>query len=198
MALSSNAAPFERGATFLGGRTAEGGESVPVGQDYEFPDDRYGTKRTVRCRLVKNTSGVTVLPGTLVLLNTLMTECIGVVNHEYLEGPQAPVDDHLGPNGVPTGDWFYIVTRGPNVGKNQIAEHNDNIIDAGERIRATTVDAATTAAVTVGRIQAVEVTSSVTVAQNELRSVLGRAVTAAATSGVTDTDLLVDWDIDIK
>lgn len=191
----STFSPVERGKTWLDGVTAEGDENPRAGQEFEFTDNDEGnsTGRTCVLRFVKNNSGGAVFAKTLVLLDVTGKEIIGTSNNDY-DLRVAVVDDQLASGGCPNGDFVMVHVRGPAMCLTQIAASGDNVIGAGDPVRGTTINAATTASTTVGRIQSAELTSSVTVATSENRAIIGRAMTARTTNN-TAADVLVDLDI---
>lgn len=187
--------PFDRGDTYFGGAptNANDGEHL-LGQEYTLMDDQHGTGREVTLRAVRNSSTVTLYGKSLVRLNALGTEIIGVETEEYTEARVVPLDELLPSGGVAANDICFVVVKGPALCQDQIAQASENIISAGSLVRATTINAATTAGATGGRVQAVEVTSSVTVAQQEIKAAIGRAISTQGTSGANDSarDFLID------
>ncbi len=181
--------PFSRGKTYFGGAPAGSGDGAGIlGQEYDIIDD-YGRKSRVRA--VRNSSTVTVYGKALALLNPAGTAIIGVARTDAAR-PVAPIDEKLSSNGCAANDICYVVVKGLAMLKSHIAEVAANIIAAGDLVNCVTINTATTAAATNGRIKTRALSSAVTAAQAELEGVIGRAVSSIATSGVTDSNILVD------
>jgi hypothetical protein len=107
-----------------------------------------------------------------------------------------PVDEFLPAAGVPNNDLFYIVVEGPAKCKTPLNPFNANI-NIGDKVVAASTAAATTGS-TAGRVEAVSyinntAPTATTQRQNVRQEVnfIGYAM-SAATTGQTDTDILVD------
>lgn len=185
--------PFKRGQTYFGGAPADSGDGAGIlGQEFTFVDDTHGTKRMVTLRAVRNSAGVTVYPKRLVILNALGTAITGTAATDSATRI-APVDEKLSASaGCAANDICFVVVKGLALCKTQLANDTQNVIAAGDLVAAQTINAATTAGTTVGRVRSRALTSSVTVATTERDCIFGKAVSAVATSNVTDTDVLVD------
>jgi len=186
--------PFKRGMTYYGGAPSDSEDgNALLGQEYTMIDDTYSTGREVVLRVVKNSTGAStaVFGKTLALLNATGTEIIGIAATSAVR-PVAPIDEKLGTAGCAANDLCYVVVKGPALGKTQIAVIDANVIAAGDLVNCVTSNVATTASTTGGRLKTRALSSAVTAAQAEAEGVIGRAISAAATSGVTDSSVLID------
>jgi len=186
--------PFKRGQTYYGGTpTGTDDGNALLGQEYTMIDDTYSTGREITLRVVKNSTGAStaVFGKTLALLNAQGTEIIGIARTDAAR-PVALIDEKLGTAGCLTDDLCYVVVKGPALGKTQIAVADANVMAAGDLVNCATINVATTASTTGGRLKTRALSSAVTAAQLEAEGVIGRAISAIATSGVTDSTILID------
>lgn len=193
--MASPNLPFKRGQTYYGGAPtdSEDGNAL-LGQEYTMVDDTYGTGREIVLRVVKNSIGTTaaVFGKTLAKLNALGTEITGIAVVDA-DRPVALIDEKLPSGGCAKNDLCYVVVKGPALGKSQIAAGVATTpVAAGDLVNAVTLNQATTASTTAGRIKTRALSSAVTAAQLEAEGVIGRAISSIATSGVTDTGILID------
>ncbi len=172
-----------------------------VFEDIDFATGNRGTKptrsaRDVTCRLVKNSSGTTLLPKRLVKFKTGAAyglEVDGYTNSTAERGH--PVDEFVTASGVPDGAYFWIVVKGPATVKLPLAQADFNgDVVVGTRVVALT--AATSGATTAGRVAVENITGSsqatdYTFLFNQIGNSIGRALSAATTAN-TNNDLLVD------
>ena len=191
--MSTPNAPFQRGQTYFKGAPDTSTDANGIlGMEYEIVDDTYGTGRKITVRAVRNSSTVTVYPKRLVILNALGTAITGTAATDSITRV-APVDEKLSASaGCVANDICFVVVKGLALCKTQLANDTQNVVAAGDLVAAQTINAATTAGTTVGRVRSRALTSSVTVATTERDCIFGKAVSAVATSNVTDTDILVD------
>ena len=187
--------PFDRGET-------DANLSKFAGFEYEIEDNEWGSsapnRRTghrVRVKIVKNSSGITLLPKRLVTFKdgTNRTEVDGYVTTTAAIG--YPVDEFLPSGGVADGSYFFIVVGGPALVLTGIASSALNLIPENSVIVGLT--AATSQATTAGRVKVRDMTGSAAVLGAEVAGGLGHAM-SAKTAANTDQDLLVfisnRWD----
>lgn len=207
-----NVSTPERGMTLYNGQVIDTSNLQYIeyeGQTKIFEDKNWGDRgvksdrlngREVVCRLVRNMSGQTLYGKRLVQLDpTNPGRVLGYSN--TLAGEAYPVDEFLPAAGVPHGDLFWIVIKGPAVILTPMtgAEFQSTQITAGQVLVAGTTSAASTAAGTTGsagRIGGFNAVAATTAGQftdilNYAVNWIGRAI-SAATSGNTNTGILVD------
>jgi len=210
--------PFERGQTYFqmnpppGGGPAindisnneEAGEWYFNDQIWVNPPGVVGaiktrTERLVRCRIVRNVSGVVLLPKRLVNLQTTGAD------GRYYEGRvdgyanvvsqrAYPLDEFLGATtGLPNLDLGWIIIEGPATVQTDLAALATNVA-VGDVVVAQA--AANNTATTAGRVirQSDAITgagSTGTGLANNIMNMIGRAL-SALTTGQTGADLLID------
>jgi len=186
--------PFDRGQTFFGGGTVDATSGANLeGLEWVFNDFNYSTKvnRTnsyVRCRVVRNTSGIALLPKRLVSFEASGTDygkqvdgyTTTVAARGYL------VDEWLPTTGVPNNDLFWIVIEGPATGLCDIAAVDT--ISVGDKLVALT--AVTSQATTAGRLDLFDATGATLPLANQCINYIGYAL-SAKTSANTNSDLLM-------
>ena len=218
--------PFDRGSTWYNGGTIDannlGGQQI-VGREWLFEDINITTKQLrsnkfVRCRAVRNVSGVSVLPKHLVQFQYSNSPAggTGVLDPPVTYGAEVsgyttssdgqpadpsvghgyPVDEFVAAAGVPNNDIFWIVVDGPAMCLTAQNALNGNI-NVGDKVVACGTTAATTG-VTGGCVDAVSYVNNTqcnatTQRQNVRQEVnfIGYAC-SAITSGQTNTSILVD------
>lgn len=144
--------------------------------------------REVRCRLVRNSSGITLEPKRTVRWESgyrgrrvdgycvaTAAECAGVV------------DDHLSAAGVADDDLFWVVRGGPCLIKTDIASGATNVIADTDIIVALT--AVTSQATTAGRVAAGNAATL-----SHVLNRIGHAMSAKTTAN-TNSDVLVDLEL---
>lgn len=154
------------------------------------------TTRYVTCRLVRNTSGITLLPKDFVKLNDLGTEATGRASLDSEHG--YPADEWLPSAGVRANDVFYVVVDGPAMMKTPNTAGVADIA-VGERLHSLTSTAGSTQTGTTsdaGRVSTFVVAAATTTAQFDAREAfhanwVGVALTAR-TTGNTGADILVN------
>lgn len=146
--------------------------------------------RQVTRRLVKNDSGIAILPKYAVVLDETGTLIkgygrigtnAGVTDRIFL------VDEFIPTAGVANGNYCFIVVEGPATGITSKIAADENSIALGARLIAATA-AASTHSTTAGRLGAGVGATSVLAL--EVLGSLGRALTAKTTAN-TDADILV-------
>lgn len=173
-----------------------------VGVEKEFEDLNWNSKvqtprssHPVKCRLVKNSSGIALLPGYTVTFKagTKRTEVDGYLRLAGVIGP-AVVDEFLPAAGVPNGNYFWVVTRGPALCVMPASQVGD--IAEGAVLVGLTA-AASTHSTTAGRVAGQDLTGATAVLGNQIQGALGLAMSAMSSSS-TNSNILVfvnnRWD----
>lgn len=148
----------------------------------------------VTCLLVRNSSGIALLPGRVAIwkAGAIGREVDGYTAEDALVGtrlaiPAGIVDEFLPAAGVADDDLFWLVVKGySNIRKSLDA----NTLTQGQAVVAIT--AATSQATTAGRIISYVQTSNQTVASNQAWQRIGVAVSTSAT---TDANVLTYVDL---
>lgn len=190
--------PFPRGGTFYDGDTIDandlGGENLEgmewVFQDVDPNTGIARTERPVRCRVVRNTSGINLLPKRIGRFETGAGEygsrVDGYTRTTAEEG--YPIDEYLPAAGVPNNDLFWIVVEGPAVVLTPLSNMSADA-DVGGWVVAIT--AATSGATTAGRAHPQVLTGATTPLAIQVQNRIGRALTQRVTDS-TDSDILLD------
>lgn len=192
---------FQRGKTFYGpSATIDsnnlGGADL-LGNEKWFTDTINSgspttrSKRRVLCRLVRNSSGITLAGKRLVKFKagTNGTEVDGYTRIQG-EGAYACSDEYLTSAGVRDGDVFWVVIKGPAVVTTSVAGDAGNVITNTSRVIAATAAAST--GTTAGRVEVITQVASTQLGTVGIQS-LGVAQSAKTTAN-TGADLLVDVD----
>lgn len=193
--------PFDRGHTYYDGETIDtnnlGGENLE-GKEWVFEDVNPNTGvartgRSVRCRIVRNASGINLLPKRIAQLDTTTAgnypgTALGYVNTTAGEG--FPIDEYLPSAGVPNGDLFWIVIDGPAVVTTAVEADLTNVIAIGGWVVGVTA-AASTHVTTAGRVMRAATTGATNVLRQTIQNRIGRAMSAKTTAN-TNVDLLID------
>lgn len=200
------APPFARGETGYNGDTIDTNDLQGVnwlGKEWLF-EDRHAdtgvqrTNRYVRCRVVRNTGAIALLPKRLVKFSVTAGEHGSEVDgYSTITGERGyPIDEYLPAAGVPVNDYFWIVVEGPAVVITALANGQGNSIAIGDPIAA--LSAATSGATTAGRAAMQFILGAATSGNtdyitqfNEFRNYVGRAL-SARTTNETDLDVLVE------
>lgn len=192
--------PFRRGES-----QTEGFDHL-LGREYEVEDIEFTssqstksnrTGKIVRLMLVKNSSGISLLPRRLVKFkggSSYRREVDGYANVSA-EEVAGVVDEFLPSTGVPTGSFFYIVVSGPTtvVTPDAGSAFNGDISIGSVLVAAT---AAASTGVTAGRVAVQNITASSATSDyssimNNVQNRVARAM-SAATTGQTATAILCD------
>jgi hypothetical protein len=194
--------PFARGETFYNGETIDtnnlGGINLE-GAEWVFEDVHASTGvartgRPVRCRVVRNSSGVNLLPKRLVKFEAGALEFGSRVDGYAIAGaantPEAgyPLDEYLPAAGVPTNDLCWIVIEGPAKVMTSIADMASDLGIGGWSVAVT---AATSQATTAGRIIPQLLTGATAPLAANVQNRVGRALSGAITTS-TAADVVVD------
>ncbi len=170
-----------------------------LGNEYVVYDDTYGTGREITLRAVRNKSAYLVGASQLVQLDVTGTQILGLTIYDAQgptgaagnPGPIAVIDDHL-IGTVAQYDICFVVVGGPVCGLTQMSNVATNVINVGDPINAVTINSTSGAVTTAGRIKTRALSSAVTAAQTENEGVFAYAVSSIATSGQTNTAVLID------
>jgi hypothetical protein len=192
--------PFDVGKTFydggsidsanLGGQHLEGKEYWV--EDNNPSDNTSRSGRLRKLRIVRNVSGVALLPKYLVQFDTTAGKFGQQVSgYSGTDNMKAyPVDEYLASAGVPDDDLFYIVCEGPAMCVTSLTGDAQNNFAVGDHMVAAT-GAGTTAATTAGRIEQIPTGAATDVLRDSVANRVGVALTARTTDN-TDTDTLID------
>jgi hypothetical protein len=158
----------------------------------------YRTGKPVRCRVVRNDSGITLHAKQMVLLDAARTRITGLANNTSQDG--YPLDEWVGSSGVRAGDLCYVVMSGPAMMLTPLtgAAFNGDIA-AGTRLNSVTASNGTTAGGTTtppGRVSQFTAVAATTAGQftdilNFTANFVGTAI-SARTTAETNSDILVD------
>lgn len=190
-----------------------------VFEDIDVNTKKYRSGRPVVARIVRNVSGIALLPGRVARFAQGAVSQNGVPGglwggqidgytapatypSDYTavqSGPGVPIDEFLPTAGVQNNDLCWVVVQGPAGVKTDLATLSP-VINVGDLVFAQT--AATSQATTAGRIIDVgAVTSNATAIGDIAMLAIGRAMsgpataaaaTTAATANNTDTLVIVD------
>lgn len=202
--------PFSRGSTWYDGDTIDSNNLGGVeleGMEWVFEDTNPNTGvwrsgRPVRCRVVRNSSGVALLPKLLATFSVTagqygkrvagfshLTPATGSGSVSRPGNEGYPIDEYLPTAGAPANDLLWIVIEGPAT---VITSMSDAPLDlaVGGWVVAQTA-AASTHSTTAGRVLAQALTGATAVLGEAVQNRIGRALTARSTN-TTNTDTLVD------
>ena len=166
-----------------------------------FPDNVAGaaqpdTKRSGRrvlMRLVRNSSGINLLPKKAVVWETGYR---GKRVDGYAASTAAEVagivDDQAPAAGIPDNALFWIHRQGPALLLNDLASGATTVIAEGGMVVALTAAAST--GTTAGRIVAQTLTGATAVLAGQIQNRIGKAMTARTTAN-TNADVLVDMEL---
>lgn len=199
---------FARGTTFNAGNTINTSPFDGVyleGKEFIFEDvdpraaaaspgssPGQRTGRYVKCRIVRNVSGIALLPMRLVSGDTTAPRYTTRANGYTDLAAQdwlGVVDEYLPAAGVPANDLFWVTVAGPTLILTDLAGGANNVIAVGTRMVALT--AATSQATTAGRVYPQDLTGATAVLGGQVYGVVGRAL-SAMTTAQTNTGVLVD------
>lgn len=200
--------PMARGVAAYEGDTIDTGDlrfADILGKEWVFEDidptnpTVRRTSRYVRCRLVRNTSAIALLPKRTVRFELTAGDAYGanVDGYTTTTGERGyPLDEYLPAAGLAVNDVGWIVVEGPAIVVTALANGEGNSIAVGDPIMALT--AATSGATTAGRASMQFILGAATSGNtdyitqfNEFRNYFGRAL-SARTTNETDLDVLVE------
>ncbi len=189
--------PFARGCT--AGATAVTDLTHLEGKEYWFENLDYSTSPAkarpsggqgeyVKCRIVRNTGAVALLPKDLVKFAT--------ANYgKYVDGKTCltagegyPIDEFLPAAGCPVNDLCWIVIDGDAMCRTDLAGADNNVITQGGWLVALT--GATSGATTAGRVYAQDLSGATALLANQVQNRIGIAM-SSKTTGQTNGDVLV-------
>lgn len=208
--MADNVAPLPgRGQTLLSGAgrtlTATGAASKLEGLCKNFTDrdstlgsiNNVRSQKTVKMMLVRNVSGIALASKAVVNwaagYRNRRVNSYCLVNFAEVAGV---VDEFIGTAGVPNNDLFWLAVTGPALVRKSYAANAECVIPEGTVLVALT--AATSQAVTSGRILPFAATSDATSIGSVALNRIGRALSAsttAQTGGSATPNILVDLEI---
>lgn len=198
MAHQIDELPFQIGSTY-GATTSTDGAKLE-GREYLVEDLDYSTSvpkaRAIsdsiqwkRIRIVRNVSGVALLPRYLVRFSTSKygKQVDGYVNTTAGEG--YPVDEFLPTAGVANNDLFYIVVEGPAECYTSAAANAEDVFSQGSVLVALTA-AASTFSTTAGRVTPQDLTGATALLANQIQNKVGVAMSESTTANSNSAKLV--------
>lgn len=200
--------PFPIGKTFFDGQTIATADVTASksleGREYWIEDLDYSasvpTRRSgllKRVRVVRNNSGIALLPKRLAILENTAGVYGGRVDgmcrlgygSTTLPAVAFPIDEFLPTAGVPNNDLFYITVEGPAVVLTALANMGADVAVGDWLVHAT---AATSQATTAGRFTTNALTAADTglTAYREDDRRIGRAMSAMTSQGTNQSVLI--------
>ena len=147
--------------------------------------------RVKKCLLVRNVSGIALLPKRLVTYQAAYygkrVDGYCDIDFEFAAGV---VDEYLPAAGVRNGDLFWLTTQGPTLAKTSNGADATNVHTEGTPVFALTA-ANSTATTNSGRVQPFTLTSNLTNAGTWVMNTIGRAMSSKTTAN-SNVDILVD------
>lgn len=163
-----------------------------VFEDYSPTTGLSRSGRNVRCRLVRNNSGIALLPRRCVQFDTTTAGKYGSSVTGYANTTAqdcAVVDEYLPSAGAPNGALFWVVVEGPTEVLTDLAGGANNPFNLGSTVVALT--AVTSGATTAGRVAPQDLTGSTANLGNQIQNALGYALTAKTTANTNAALLIV-------
>lgn len=183
---------FSRGETIYNGQTIDSADLLGTnleGKEFLFQDTIRNTGIDIRARVVRNVSGIALLPKRLVTFQKGQYYGRRVDGYATITSDRCfPVDELLPAAGVPNNDLFYIIMGGPALVKTDIASGANNVITTSTFLVSLT--AATSGATTAGRVAPQDLSGATQVLAHEAVNAIGIAMSAQTTAN-TDNDVLV-------
>jgi hypothetical protein len=144
-----------------------------------------GTKRV---RIVRNVSGINLLPRYLVSFSASKygKQVDGYTNTTAAEG--YPVDEFLPAAGVVNNDLFYIVVEGPAECYTSAAANAEDVFSQKSVLVALTA-AASTFSTTAGRVTPQDLTGATALLANQVQNRIGVAMSASTTANSNSAKL---------
>lgn len=199
MAHQNDELPFLIGQTYgattsTDGERFEGREYLVEDLDYSLsvPKQRAASNgiQWKRVRVVRNVSGITLLPRYLVQFSTSKygKQVTGYANTTAGEG--YPVDEFISSTtGVPNNDLFYIVVEGPAECYTSAAASAEDVFSQGSVLVALTA-AASTFSTTAGRVTPQDLTGATALLANQVQNRIGVAMSASTTANSNSAKLV--------
>jgi len=193
-------APFPRGKSWtmnFGSAVAGSTDGIEFeGVDKDFSDydwvnyPKRRTNRYVRCRIVRNSSGIALKPSRLVQLDAAnyYNHALGYTITDGQRG--YPVDEFLPSGGVLANDLFWVVLRGPAMLLSGLNADGTNVITQGQEVTALTT-AASSQGSSAGAVKSAISSGATTPLFNEIAHFIGVAL-SSLTTGNTGANVLVD------
>jgi hypothetical protein len=187
-----------RGRTYHGGTPTSIGRSITLeGTEVHFEDETIVSSarakrsgRAVKCRLVRNSSGITLAPKrTVVWESGYRGRRVSGYSATTAGEVAGVVDDKLSSTGVADDDLFWIVRGGPCLVKTDIASGANNVFSDGTVVVALT--AVTSQSTTSGRVAPQSLAGATAPLADQVQNRIGIAMSAQTTAN-TNNDLLVD------
>jgi len=189
--------PFGRGETWYGGTTPTAtnlGGGHLLGKEWVFEDQsptavQSRTGAFVRCRAVRNTSGIALAPKRLGVFSVVAGEYgMNVTGYASTTAQECyPIDEYLPSGGAVDDDIFWIIIEGPAVITNgQTAGATTNFAVGAWLVSQTAV---TSQAATAGCAEAQVLTGATSPLAEQVQNRIGRAMTARTTAN-TGADVL--------
>jgi len=187
--------PFGRGETWFSGVGATTTDpTAVVGKEWVFEDVNPSTRvvrsnKYVRCRAVRNVSGISLLPRRVASFKAAV-DAHGLEVDGYTTTVAARgyvIDEYLPAAGVVDKDVFWVVIEGPAEFITDIA--TVDAINVGDKLVALT--AVTSQATTAGRVDLFDATGATLPLANQAVNYFGYAL-SAKTSANTNASILVD------
>lgn len=135
---------------------------------------------TKRVRVVRNNSGIALLPG---FLASFKSGAYGKRVDGYTTTTAAegyPIDEFLPSAGCPDKDLMYITVSGPASVMTSLAANGEDVFSAASVLVALT--AATSQATTAGRVSAQDLTGATQLLANQVQNRVGVAISASTTA----------------
>lgn len=190
--------PFARGETYYNGGIIDPSDPLGLGgvnlegREYLFevnaPDDPVGADpsgRQVRVKVVRNKSGVNLLPKRIARYRTNSDSPLETAIDSYTTGvgdvPAGVIDEFLPAAGVPPNDLFYIVLAGPT----QVITEDTGAVAVA--IGTILVPATGTGSLTAdaGKVVQQDLTGTTAALGNNVQNKVGRSNAAATTNTAT-------------
>jgi hypothetical protein len=167
------------------------------GEEFEYEDRDWAatgpvkplrTNQMVRVRVVRNNSGIALLPKRIAIVKLTGTYGNQVDGYVRLTGGRGyPIDEFLPAAGVPDKALFYIVVKGPGVCLTDIAAGISIVV--GDYVNSLT--AASSQATTAGHVVLQDLSGATALLAAQVQNRIGAAMTARTTAE-TNTAILVD------
>jgi hypothetical protein len=201
--------PFAIGSTALGGNATIGATDKQefVGKEYLIEDLNYssqpyaprayygsaGEMMLKRVRVVRNTSGIAILPRQLCIFKGGFygQQVNGLAYASAMEG--YPADEFLPAAGVANNDLFYVVVDGPAECLTDLAggaTNNWTATTGGVNSWATALTAVTSQSTTAGRVYPQDLTGATANLANQIQHRIGLVLSALTTSQTNAAILL--------
>lgn len=199
--MSFESPPFQRGETFFNGNTTDATSGAQhEGKRYWFVDldlsagvtgKKNRSNRMVWCMIVRNVSGIALLPKRIVRLKKTGLNYLGQVDGYTTTTAEKgfPLDEWLPTTGLLANDLGYVVIDGPATVLTDLAASVNNSVAVGDVLVALT--AVTSQSTTAGRVGQQDLTGATSPLGLQVQNYLGYAL-SAQTTNQTNNSLLLD------